>query len=161
MVFAGLVALLVLGYFVYKYTYIYTERRKYAAAEVAIQKVAADLRSQGIETEFSRGCGRTQEVYGKGSLTCSVSIIFKGDTAKYDVQWINNILSPSLVKNGFIYQSSYNTSFSTSPQPKGASVYRLSGIPMVCNVQLNSTFDIDSKYQVDVYCGQPAKFDIF
>lgn len=153
--------LVVASYFIYKYTYIYVERRKYDVATVAIQKVASDLRAQGIETEFSKGCGRTQEVYGKGSLTCSAGITYKNPISSRTATDILLTFSNVMSTNKFIYVNGPLKPGSPIPLTS-SSHFNLKDNPLPCNLVF-STFDSDTQTinQFDLYCGKPSKFSIF
>ncbi len=156
----GLILGLLVGYFAYKYIYIYTERRKYNRATVAIQKVAADLRAQGIETEFSRGCGKNQDVYGFGALSCNVSIVYSGDENIRKVAEVSNNFVTLSEKHNFNYDKTYNYSFSINP-PSGSSVYRLNDSNLQCQITFTNNWSEDTTYTTKLHCNDNAKFKLF
>jgi len=156
-----LVALLVVGFFVYKYSYIYLERKKYTQAEVAINKVADDLRSQGINTKFSRGCGRTQTVSGPGAIICSSGILYKGDEANLKSEDAVSAFASSVKDNNFTYNKSFNTSYTTYPQPTGISVYSLAESTLQCQIKLDSTWPTDARYAIILECSDGSRFNLF
>ena len=100
-IFGIALLVLVLGFFIYKYTYIYLERRKYAQAEQAIIKVADDLRAQGVVTEFSKGCGRNQGVFGPGALSCSIILSSAGSTVDSSESSVYRAIGSSAIIQGF------------------------------------------------------------
>lgn len=157
--FAMLTALLIAGYFVYKYTYIYLERRKYDQAAVAIQKVAADLRVQGIVTEFSRGCSNNIEVYGAGSLSCSVGLKFtaKDALASDNMKHFTDKITTTnfkIINNGI--KPGENGNITT-----GISTYTLKNSNLICNLQYDNNIPEDSTYYISFDCAAPSKFNIF
>ncbi len=101
LIFLGLIVLLCGSFFIYKYVYIYTERKKYDSATVTLQKVADDLRTQGIETQFSKGCGKNIQLNNSGPTICSISLTHKSEgTSSLQLTRTDNF-SKALIQNGF------------------------------------------------------------
>jgi hypothetical protein len=152
----GLIISLLVGYFAYKYIYIYTERRKYDQATVAIQKVAADLRAQGIETTFSRGCGKNQDVYGFGGISCNTGITLKSTNNISSIKTVDSFKS-DIIKHKFILtHNGINTS--DNKLNSGTSSFSLPGSKLYCGLTYSST---EETSQFDFGCGNSAKFQLF
>ena len=154
-----LIALLIASYFVYKYTYILVERRKYDKATVAIQKVADDLRSEGIETKFSRGCSRNIEVYGKGSLTCDVNISYENDESTYSSKLFLKTIKYILDKNSFIKKSGTFRIEDTSPT-SGISTYTYLNDQQF-SLQYDKTYNNNNNYKVIFSFDKNSRFVLF
>lgn len=157
----GLIALLVAGFFIYKYTYIYVERRKYDQAAVAINKVAADLRAEGINTEFSKGCGKNQEVFGEGALNCSTGITYSSDSKENRIREILISFMKYMKDTGFVMKNG-SLDPNSSPILTGSSEYTLVTNPLNCSLFFSTT-DISSKEknQIDLYCAATSMYKLF
>ncbi len=157
-IFGIALLVLVLGFFIYKYTYIYLERRKYDQAEQAIHKVADDLHAQGIETEFSKGCVFANVEFGTGPLSCSVQINYPSRFVKYDAAETFNKFNNSLIANSFLSITESQNS-STSSETIPSKNYRLKNNDLVCD--LYYTKHSSEEYLVGASCGKISKFSIF
>lgn len=149
--------LLVASFFIYKYTYIHIERAKYDKAAAAINKVADDLRAQGIETEFSKGCNKSIAVYGDGSTSCfeEVSITGNKDTARASL----GALTSSVRKNGFTLTSSNGVSADDIDIKTGTMVYSLLSSALQCRVKYSTPDETTSL--IALSCGRPEKYKLF
>lgn len=156
-----LLILVVIGlasWFGYKYTYIFLERRKYARAETALRKVADDLRAQGIETTFSRGCGRTQVVYGQGWQTCSVGITTTNPLKNDELSMTISKFTETLSEKKFTLLRESN-SINNSLSPSGDNRYSESVSKLPCSLSVRLTAPGFSN--VDVGCGRHSNFKLF
>lgn len=154
-------ALLVAGYFMYKYAYIYTERRKYDQAAVAIQKVADDLRSSGIETEFSRGCAKSDAKFNSGSLFCGVSITHKSDPQNDSPVEITRKFMNVLQSSGF-KRSSGELDYTNTPFNPGVSLYSHASFEQSCSLEYATvTSEVKELTQLALSCGGLSKFSIY
>lgn len=158
----GVIALLVAGYFIYKYTYIYTERRKYDQAEVSIKKVAEDLRKQGINTEFSKGCSRDQAKFDTGALHCSVGIFLNKSLEIQKAKLYIDIFNEVITSSGYDeIDEGINTNALNLYD--GMNTYNNSEKDMSCNL-VYSTYDLDNKQntsKIDFYCIKNSRFILF
>ena len=161
--FLFVISLLVVvgGYFVYKYSYIYLERKKYSQAEVAIKKVAADLEAQGIKTEFSKGCQNTQTVIGKGTTYCSTYVVYNGNQTTNDVKDVVKNLVSLLSKYGFTLDTKYHESYSIEPAPDGTAVYTYPDNSLQCRLTLSNSWSENSLYTIQFGCSDGTKFSLF
>lgn len=158
-VLAATLLVMVGGYFVYKYSYIYLERRKYSQAEVAIKKVAADLEAQGIRTEFSKGCQESETVFQHGPTTCSIvltnvanlNIDLNISTAKEFINGLNSadFTSANIDVNHLVTNEEYVKLTSL-------------GNSLPCSVFFSSMDSSGVQLgKIELSCGKPEKFALF
>jgi hypothetical protein len=158
----SIIALLASGFFVYKYTYIFLERRQYKTAEAAIAKVADDLRTQGIETAPFKNCEHAQVKYGEGFLTCQVGIIYKGSEEKIGVKEPLEKFIASIDKQGF-----GSTGSSDDPNPTGHPIitgtlsYILGESKQSCGLTYDKADDLSPPYTLDFGCSKSSRFALF
>ncbi len=152
---------LIFGFFVYKYAYIHLERRKYDQATVAIQKVAADLRAQGIETTFSRGCQHAEGVFGPGALSCSVGIDYRGNEEITHVKDVEKKLLNIILKLSFKYETESNSFYTLEPRPTGTSNYSLPGNKLICSLTFDNNVTEAALYSFEFTCGDNSAFNLF
>lgn len=162
LLFLGVIILLISSYFIYKYTYIYTERRKYDQAEISIKKVADDLRKQGIETEFSKNCSRDQAKNDTGALHCSVGIFYENVNDELEIKSdLNNFI---LVINAQGYNLiSGSINIAESPLQDSISQYASLKTNDAC-LLIKSTDEINTTKKINkiaFYCGNYSKFTLF
>jgi len=161
MIVLAVIALLISGYFIYKYAYIYTERRKYDQAEVEINKVADDLQTKGIVTKGVKDCAKDIGKFDSGSLFCSVGITYIGNEQNRSIKEVIGYYESIVIKNSFNLNPRYNYSYEIAPEPSGATVYTLNSNPLQCQLRLGNTWDENSNYTVDFFCGDSSKFSIY
>lgn len=152
-IIAGLLLLIVIGFFAYKYIYIYTERKKYDKASTAIQKVASDLKRKGILSTYIKACGKTQGEFNSGVTVCSVGITYTGDL----------IVDYFKTKTEFIESVNQNDFYPTGTKIAGQTEYRLKNSTLPCTL-INSGPDTDPKtsyISLDLSCGSNSKFKLF
>lgn len=159
--FLFVISLLVVvgGYFVYKYSYIYLERKKYSQAEVAIKKVAADLEAQGIKTEFSKGCVYQNPESMSGKVGCSVSVNYIGTD---NVASAINIFSVYLKATKDLDMSSFDSTSIKSAALDNSSYSReisVQGSNLICSVYYSSHGK--NEYWVGLSCGSIPKYKLF
>ena len=155
----GLVVLIIAGFFAYKYSYIYIERRKYDRATVAINKVADDLRAQGINTEFSRGCQKAEGVFGPGALSCSVGISYTGDEKNTIPSEVLNKFTKSMSMTIFKLKSDLFIK-SSAEISGGPNVYTLLENGMECNLRYSPQISGDISYEINFVCVKDSRFKI-
>ena len=153
--------LLVASFFIYKYTYIALERRKYGQVEVAITKVADDLRTQNITTTLFRGCSHDQGKFISGPLFCTVGITYQGDENNDKAETTAIKLVSAMEKNMFTKDSRFNLSYDVSPRPSGFTIYRYDNSTLQCKLYLDNTWDENTKYEVSLSCGDTSKYLLF
>lgn len=160
-IFLGVVALLVAGYFVYKYSYIYFERRKYDKATAVIQKVADDLRAQGIETTFSRGCHHNQGKFDVGALNCGVTAEYQELSKENMTRKVLGAFELTLKTNGLVKNSSLLDS-NNSPLDTGSVTYTGNTNGLTCSLFYTTVESGETKNdQIGFSCGNVSKFSLF
>ncbi|CAN5375702.1 hypothetical protein BH10PAT3_BH10PAT3_7290 [soil metagenome] len=156
--FGAVVVFLIGGFYIYKYSYIYVERRKYDKATVAINKVADDLRAQGINTEFSRGCSNNIELQGLGSVSCAVIITMSDDNTEQEQHSLLKKYLTVLKENRFDLTKRGSMSLSTEPVLSGISGYANNNLDLDCTMQY-----INNKLShiIIFKCGGPSHFKLY
>lgn len=157
-----LLILVVIGlasWFGYKYTYIFLERRKYARAETALRKVADDLRAQGIETTFSRGCTYKNQVFSIGEIEgCNQSITYSGYNSKNIPGEYYAKFLESLKKVNAVFKS-INTNSSLSAVDGHSENLSLPSLKMNCELYYSP--HLQDNYWIGLSCGGPSNFKLF
>ncbi len=151
-----------LGFLVYKYMYIYFERQKYEKLEHTISQIASSLRTYGIETISFKECSRAHVKYGKGSLSCSVGIIYEGNEIKRAVKEPLEIFISSIEQHGFS-ESSNRDELNPTRHPIiiGSLSYRSSGSDLGCSLSYDKVDDAVSPYTLRFSCGKYSRFVLF
>ncbi|MDB5183056.1 MAG: hypothetical protein JWO47_840 [Candidatus Saccharibacteria bacterium] len=154
----SLILLLIAGFFVYKYSYIHIERRKYDQATVAINKVAADLRAQGIETTFSRGCQFSNPESSTGSLGCSVNLVYSSNQSAKESADVLVKMYTSLKSQKAIFADNINDKSFNSKNDFSVD-FKFTSINLSCNISYSDHSQND--YSTGVYCGSLSRFPIY
>lgn len=163
-IFLATIALLVVGFFLYKYAYIFIERQKYNQAEQAISRVADDLRAQGIDTTPYKSCEHAQVKYGAGFLTCSVGIVYEGNEEIIGVS-IKEPLEKFIASIDKQKFESFGTSDELNPTSHpivvGTSNYSLSKSKLGCGLSYDKFDDSEPPYTLRFGCGKYSRFLLF
>ena len=155
-------AALMVGFFAYKYSYIYLERQKYNKVEVDISKVADALRSQGIETTPFENCERAQVKFGKGFLSCHVGIVYEGSDERLTVKEPLEKFMKSVNTYGFVSVGVDDELNPTRhPIVVGSLSYFLDSTDLGCSLSYDKVDDSDPPYTLIFSCGKSSKFAIF
>lgn len=160
-IFLGVIALLVAGYFVYKYSYIYLERRKYNKATVVIQKVADDLRAQGVQTTPYTECTRAQAKFNTGSISCYTGIAYKGEDDKIVIKVTLENFIKAITLQDFSLKDSGGLNPSSTPIIQNTSSYTMKNSTLNCGLTYSKEDDLLSQYDLTFECGKSSKFKLF
>lgn len=160
-IFLGVIALLVAGYFVYKYSYIYLERRKYDKATVVIQKVADDLRAQGVQTTPYTECTRAQAKFNTEWISCYTGLTYDGVESDIGIADTLKKFINSMKLRDFTLINSGGVNPTGNPIETGTSVYRLKQSELQCRLIYSKEDENAPDYQLNLECGEHAQFVIF
>lgn len=159
-IFGIALLVIILGFFIYKYTYIYLERQKYEKAELAINKVADDLRAQGVETTPFKNCERAQVKFGEGFISCHVGIIYEGNDGILTIKEPLEKFIKSAVGAEFEYTGGGELSPTRHPIVVGDQAYILRGSKLGCSLSYDKQDDLMPDYSLTLSCGRSSKFKI-
>jgi len=150
----SLILIIIAGFFVYKYTYIYMERKKFDKAEAALEKIATALAIQNITPSLTNGCGRIQNVYVSGALYCSNTLEVTGDPKGEAYK----SLGGELLKNGFSLDGNSQFRVNIPIDSSQSEGFILTETGQPCTLQydlVDATSSISS-----ISCGNKVKFKI-
>lgn len=159
---------LVIGFFVYKYTYIYVVRRDLNQAGKEVKVVQEKLAQQGIVATYDESCGKDEGKYDSGVRHCGPSISYTKEMSKEEaVQTADKIIN-TLKKDGFeikyddneIDEESNNFTFEILHQTT-QNIKNARRCALVFE-NLNADENLpEFKFDFQLYCGKNVRFWVY
>jgi hypothetical protein len=159
-IFLIFVTALVVGFFVYKYSYIYRERQKFKSVETDITKVANELRSIGFETSSFSSCERAQVKFANGPLTCRVGIVYEGNNINLSVKEPLEKFIAAIQRFDFKPVGSDELNPTSNPITIGTASFSSSSSISSCGLTYSKD-DASYSYELLFSCGKSSRFAIY